>query len=107
MNNFYFDFRLQKPLKIQCNIDNYRAYLWDSGILTETAPITDKELKNIIKKISAELIYTMKLKNMIITKRKHLKLDYFLSYQNLSHIRLTMLHYIVGDYPTTLATPLN
>lgn len=49
MNNFYFDFRLQKPLKIQCNIDNYRAYLWDSGILTETAPITDKELKKYYK----------------------------------------------------------
>lgn len=49
MNNFYFDFRLQKPLKIQYNIDKYRAYLWDSGILTETAPITDKELKKYYK----------------------------------------------------------
>ena len=49
MNNFYFNLRLQKPLKIQYNIDNYRAYLWDSGILTETAPITDKELKKYYK----------------------------------------------------------
>lgn len=45
MNNFYFNLRLQKPSNIQCNIDTYRANLWNCGILAETSPITDGELK--------------------------------------------------------------
>lgn len=59
MNNFYFNLRLQKPSEIGCKVDNYRAYLRSSGIVTETVHITDKELERYYKEDikSADLYY--------------------------------------------------